>query len=533
MAFLLGGALGASPRYTGALTPTPDEAMDTATCVKMDNHWNAQYTLPVMLGTPSQKLEVVPDTGSFSLVLVSTLCTDSACQEHARFDVNSSSTYLDGTDSEFTIEYGQGSVLVHHGKDVVRFGSTKRDNISLLLMRRETLEYFGEAAYDGVLGLGHRATAESGASALLTEYGVSSFGICLGQADGAPGRLDLSQDIDALKSKYTTQLHVVGQIHWGVSLQGISVGGVPLYAPKDFTAASEPFKSDKNKTMDEEHDGDLRERARAAQDKDGLACGKWEDWNEHGEEISGKGCGAIVDSGTSLLTVPSATFDALYEAIGEDALDTLAMQDECKGEVYDSLPTISFKLDGHELKMEPAQYMGTMEVYPEVFASARSGGFMFKLGKTSSQFAYRTACIPLLTTIDTMTDHGPLVIIGVPFFRAFSVQFERLNKKIRLAPVAQGSTLCAGCNLKEFEDEAAAAAAAGASKHDAIALAEQAKTPQPVKVRSDKLRLPWWAVNPVFRKQSMTVRPDLTDGVKPKTPFKETELANSRWRLQL
>jgi len=516
-----------------APSPQPPHALavgsadESSTCVKMDNHWNAQYTLPVMLGTPSQTLQVVPDTGSFSLVLVSTLCTDSACEEHSRFDVNKSSTYTDGQYSEFTIEYGQGSVLVHHGKDVVRFGSTKRDDISLLLMRRETLEYFGEAAYDGVLGLGHRATAESGASALLTEYGVSSFGICLGQADGAAGRLDLSQDIAALSNKYTTTLKVVGQIHWGVALQGISVGGTPLYAPKDFTAASEPFK---NTSASTDHDATLRGKQGRNNDEDGLACGKWEDWNEHGEEISGKGCGAIVDSGTSLLTVPSATFDALYEAIGEDALDELAMKDECKGDVYDKLPTISFKLDGHTLDMEPAQYMGTMEVYPEVFASAKSGGFMFKLGKhggKSSEFAYRTACIPLLTTIDTMTDHGPLVIIGVPFFRAFSVQFERTQKKIKLAPVAQGSTLCAGCNTKEFEESAAHEATALASSTD---MRKPVKT-KPVNIRSDKLRMPWWAVNPVFRHAKNMKRLE----ARPKTPFEaKVELAgSSRWRLKL
>ena len=47
---------------------------DAPQCATMTNYLNAQYTVDVGIGTPPQFLEVVPDTGSFELVVSSDEC---------------------------------------------------------------------------------------------------------------------------------------------------------------------------------------------------------------------------------------------------------------------------------------------------------------------------------------------------------------------------------------------------------------------------------------------------------------------------
>ena len=50
------------------------------TCSVMKNFANAQYTVEVEFGTPSQKLKMIPDSGSSDLVVPSAKCTaDDGC----------------------------------------------------------------------------------------------------------------------------------------------------------------------------------------------------------------------------------------------------------------------------------------------------------------------------------------------------------------------------------------------------------------------------------------------------------------------
>ena len=57
----------------------------SSTCVEAHNFLNAQYTVPVNVGTPAQTLHVVADTGSFEGVFASAECV--GCGKHLRFVV--------------------------------------------------------------------------------------------------------------------------------------------------------------------------------------------------------------------------------------------------------------------------------------------------------------------------------------------------------------------------------------------------------------------------------------------------------------
>ena len=109
-----------APMFSGfynhgsANAPSPSaspSANSTATCVPMYNFYNAQYTASALIGTPPQTLKVVPDTGSFDLLIASTLCTDGACKAHARFDPVRSASYLASNSSDVPMAYGQGEAI--------------------------------------------------------------------------------------------------------------------------------------------------------------------------------------------------------------------------------------------------------------------------------------------------------------------------------------------------------------------------------------------------------------------------------------
>ena len=494
------------------------ETDSSPTCVSMDNYWNAQYTVSVSIGNPPQKIQVVPDTGSFALVLDSSLCDSVGCQAHHQFTPAHSHTYLNGTEADFDIEYGQGGVLVHPARDSVALGDAKKNNISLLLMVRETLEYFDEAAFEGVMGLGHNKYAETGGEALLTEYGVDTFGVCLGQADGSKGRLDLSQEIPQLKGKYHDSLKVVGRVHWGVSLSGITVRGEKLKADESRMMSfgpDEPLNKAEAK-LDEE------QPARVVADADADADAKtYSPWSlaskasNHSSVCGSGGCGAILDSGTSLLTVPEATLDAIYDAIGLEDLFSLSESKACKGALYEALPEISFSLDGTPVTLHPADYMASMEVdnpaeslhsfHAELISKKGGIGaikpaapFSFKARSAAKpsdgEGEYAVRCIPLFGSLDSMTDHGPLYILGMPLFRAFAAKFDRHKRTISLAKVEQRNT-CAGC-------PGGGSLAAHHQQSNLASTSKKAEPPrEPVRVSASKLRLPWWAVDPNLRPQ--------------------------------
>ena len=61
-----------------AILPVLGQA--TSTCLDAHNFANAQYTVEVEFGTPSQKLKMIPDSGSSDLVVPSAKCTaDDGC----------------------------------------------------------------------------------------------------------------------------------------------------------------------------------------------------------------------------------------------------------------------------------------------------------------------------------------------------------------------------------------------------------------------------------------------------------------------
>ena len=273
-------------------------------CLPLTN-MGGVYTTVATLGTPPQSLNLVADTGSYNLLVDSTLCTQPECAVHHSFDPNVSSTYVAGKKVVVT-GYGQGAVRSLISSDTVGLGQRSPSDttpalsaaaVPTLLMKKELLKNWGTASYDGVMGLGKRNQTEVNTTTLLASLGVERFTTCLGghdvqgQAtrdalaareapggrgmrpplgDGIGGRLTLTADMPELAGQFKP-LEVVGRNAWALEFSGWSLQGKSVADP---TCSAE----------------------------------------------NGRFCAALVDTGTTLVTLPKASYDAVGPTAPEPRL---------------------------------------------------------------------------------------------------------------------------------------------------------------------------------------------------------------------
>ena len=149
---------------------------------------------------------------------------------------------------------------------------------------------------------------------LLEQLGVESFTMCLARGGG---RLEFNAAIPAA-TEYR-HLKTIGESAWATSLDQVSVGS---------GSAAVTLAAD--------------------------VC----DYRK---------CGAIIDSGTTLLTMPKAMQAGLLRALEQQCatkgcLERAIASPTCTAAALSHLPTISFRMSGEDLEFTPEQYMGQMNV---------------------------------------------------------------------------------------------------------------------------------------------------------------------------
>lgn len=97
---------------------------------------------------------MVLDTGSSNLWVPSSECGSIACYLHSKYDSSSSSTYKkNGT--EFAIRYGSGSLSGFVSQDVLQIGDLKIESQDFAEATSEPGLAFAFGRFDGILGLGY------------------------------------------------------------------------------------------------------------------------------------------------------------------------------------------------------------------------------------------------------------------------------------------------------------------------------------------------------------------------------------------
>lgn len=118
--------------------------------VPLVNFMEFQFYGPISIGSPPQEVLVCFDTGSSDLWVPGNSCEQ--CAGTDRFDRRTSSTFRDQKNSKFTVEYGSGAVAGNFGLDRVVLADYEVMNATVGVVTTEE-ESMAKMKADGLLGL--------------------------------------------------------------------------------------------------------------------------------------------------------------------------------------------------------------------------------------------------------------------------------------------------------------------------------------------------------------------------------------------
>ncbi|XP_075061437.1 cathepsin E-A-like [Mixophyes fleayi] len=322
------------------------------------DYMNAQYYGVISIGTPPQKFNVVFDTGSSNFWIPSSFCISEACNVHKKFSSYLSTSYKHiGT--TFSIHYGTGQLVGITGKDTLQISNLTIEGQDFGQSILEPGRTFVLAQFDGVLGLGYPSLAVGSAVPVfdqimkqnLVQEPIFSFHLNKDDDNQYGGELILG-GID--KSLYKGPIHwipLTEKGYWQIRLDNIKVRGEIAFCPN--------------------------------------------------------GCEAIIDSGTSLITGPSADIKLLQKLIGASPLSFGEFAVDC--EEASSLPIVTFTIGQKDYTITPTQYV-----------------LQEHMGKSP-------LCLSGFQPMDLPTNHGPLWILGDIFMSKFYSVFDRVHDRVGLA----------------------------------------------------------------------------------------------------
>ncbi|KAI9722832.1 MAG: Vacuolar protease A [Chrysothrix sp. TS-e1954] len=321
--------------------------------VPIENFLNAQYFSTIAIGSPPQEFKVVLDTGSSNLWVPSSECGSIACYLHQKYDSSGSETYKKNG-SDFAIQYGSGSVKGFISQDTVQIGDLKIKKQDFGEVTQEPGLAFAFGRFDGILGLGYDTIAVDQVvppfynmiNQDLIDEPVFSFYLGDSNTEGDDSEATFG-GVD--KSHYTgkmTKIPLRRKAYWEVDLDAITFG--------DETA-----------------------------------------------EIDGTG--AILDTGTSLLVLPSTLAELLNKEIGAKKGFNGQYTIDC--EKRKDLPDLTFTLTGHNFTIDAMDYI--LEV--------------------------QGSCISAFTGLDVPEPAGPLAILGDAFLRKYYSVYDLGDGSVGLA----------------------------------------------------------------------------------------------------
>lgn len=304
--------------------------------VPVSNFLNAQYFSEITIGTPPQTFKVVLDTGSSNLWVPSSECGSIACYLHTKYDSSSSSTYKKNGTS-FEIRYGSGSLSGFVSQDTMSIGDLTIKNQLFAEATEEPGLAFAFGRFDGILGLGYDTISVN--KIVPPFYSMIDQGL-------------LDEPVFAF---------YLGDTNNGEESEA-TFGGVNTdhYTGKLTTIP-------------------LRRKAYWEVDLDAITFG------DATAELDNTG--VILDTGTSLIALPSTLAELLNKEMGAKKGYNGQYTVEC--EKRDSLPDMAFTLSGYNFTITPYDYI--LEV--------------------------QGSCISSFMGMDFPEPVGPLAILGDAFLR--------------------------------------------------------------------------------------------------------------------
>lgn len=372
-------------------------------------HFKSAYYGTVMMGTPRRPFTVVFDTGSGHLILPSMYCHTDACKAHRRYKRSASFTAddIDGNGQpvvagrprdQVSISFGTGEVTGVFVEDEMCFGRSgaalpsgdalleeyggggPMDPSSENCVRMRFIaatdmseDPFKDFVFDGVLGLGLNSLSQTPAfnfldvaSGLLRERGSEhskTFGIFLATHDQETSQITMGGWAEHHTHEAVQWSPVLEPEHghWLLEIKALRVNGETL-----------PY------------------------------C------NE--------GCKAVVDSGTSLLSVPTPFFPEIYGLLKHSA--------SLEGECISQSPQLEVELDGFTMTLDGGDFAHLEERRPTSKPAWGSSGE----DNTSRQDMF---CKPVLMVMDLPEPIGPkLFILGEPVLKKYYTIYDAEQQRI-------------------------------------------------------------------------------------------------------
>jgi len=383
---------------------------DEPSCYRQElhNEKNTQYYGDVVIG--DQTVQAIFDTGSFELLVMSTLCK--SCAETPYDHTKSDHYEASKDDAVMEHQFGSGPTVSTQSFDEVKVGPFVSDHQMIWEILDHQIEALDYSKFHAIVGIGHDHAPESEAKTLLMNFGVKEFSVCLERGDEAPGWLTWGNpahcETHHLEENKFEKVPVVGQIHWAAHMHSLGLAA----------------KEDERVTVD--------------------ACSS--------------SCAAIVDSGTSLLAAPRTALLEMSDKIGNIELDCSNLQD---------LPDLTFILGETEFVLPPEAYIMKMPkpenmTIPEIdrrgflqedgskqskyvedglLPAVNTDHLFFFDAKKSQEVDADILCVPAFMAIDmTSEEWGDVWILGMPFLRYYYTRFDRQqdDKFMHFAQAGEG-----------------------------------------------------------------------------------------------
>ncbi|KAL7271545.1 aspartic proteinase precursor [Rhizina undulata] len=318
--------------------------------IPVNNFLNAQYFSEISIGTPPQTFKVVLDTGSSNLWVPSSQCGSIACYLHQKYDSSASKTFKSNGTS-FEIRYGSGSLSGFVSSDDVTIGDMTIKSQNFAEATSEPGLAFAFGRFDGILGLAYDTISVNKIVPpfySMVQQGLldkNVFGFYLGSTEKESEAIFGGINEDHCKDKLI-KLPVRRKAYWEVNLDGIKFG-------------------ENSAVFDN--------------------------------------TGAILDTGTSLIALPSTLAELLNKEIGAKKGWNGQYTVDCSKR--DSLPELTFTLTGHDFTITAYDYI--LEV--------------------------QGSCISAIMGMDFPEPVGPLAILGDAFLRKYYSVYDLDDNTIGLA----------------------------------------------------------------------------------------------------
>jgi len=395
--------------------PLSRQAMEMNSATGGNVYYRNAYSGTLSLGWPPQNFTAVFDTGSGHLLLPSGYCHSETCHAHKRYRRSASRSAKDidhdGTEvaagvprDQITVAFGTGTVTGVFVEDLVCLGdagvSTEEDalairapgpmppvlpkgcmNLRFIAATQMSEHPFKSFRFDGVLGLGLDALSQTPEFNFLNVIARSAglhggemphtFGVFLADSPG--------QDSEIAFGGWNEE-RMLEDLVWS-----------PVYKP--------------------EHGHWLINVRRVRVD------GQIVDFCEDGS------CRAVVDTGTSLLALPSKVFPELYNLLRHPA----PRGGQCRGRG----PQLHIELDDYTITLGPKDYARLEQAPP---LPANKWGANASAVSDTKNGRQDLRCKPQLMVMDLPAPMGPkLFILGEPVLRKYYSVYDAKEQRVGFA----------------------------------------------------------------------------------------------------